>query len=197
MVFRKTIFNYPVQISLILVLVFSLQMATNQFDTESNYFVLQSPLAEEPWTIITSVFSHSDINHLTSNIIGLIVFGLPVALKSDKVRFYLFFVTTGIIAGISQILVAEYMFNPEGTVGVLGSSGAIFALLGYLITSNRVSKNSFRLLKFPKKLRYVIYFVIAFWITIATATPQAALIAHFVGLMLGLTLGKNNVLKRD
>jgi len=195
MAFRRILQNYSVQLSLILALTFLIQLFLASAETGDNYFILQVPLDENIWTIFTSVFAHVNLNHLLSNILGLLIFGLPVAVKSSRLKFYLFFVLTGVIAGIAQVIITGYMFDANG--GVVGASGAIFALLGYLITSNRVSRTSLKFFPIPRIIKYLIYGVIALWITLATASPQTAIFAHFVGLFLGLIAGRNNLLRTD
>ncbi len=198
MVFRKTLKNTIVQLSLLILLAFILQIFAASQGLMEKYFVLQTPLAEHPWTAVTAVFAHSGINHLTSNLTGLILFGIPVAYKASKLKFYLFFIITGSLAGISQVLTSYYMYNlgiGSEPVGVVGASGAIFAVIGYFMTSNRVSNYTSNLIPIPNKIRYLLYIAVATWITFATASPQSALIGHFTGLLIGLVAGKANILK--
>lgn len=162
------------------------------------YFVLEYPLQENYWTLVSSVFAHGGINHLVSNITGLIFFGLPVAFKASRKKFYLFFLITGMVAGISQILFFQYLYSVgavEQTAGVLGASGAIFALIGYFIASNKVSRITRKILPSSQIIAYLVYITIAVWITLATASPQAALVGHFTGLIIGLLAGRRNLLR--
>lgn len=191
MVFRKIFLNYPVQLSMLLFLTFIAQIIATSEGVAEKYFLLETPLLENPWTILTNVFAHADTNHLTANIIGLLTFGIPIALKSSKAKFYAFFIITGMIAAVTHVLAIQYIIAPGETTSVLGASGGIFALLGYLITSNRISQ----LLPGSSKIRYPVYIVIAVWITFATANPETALIAHFTGLLLGLIVGRKNLLQ--
>ena len=152
-------------------------------------FVLRPPLEAQPWTIVTSVYAHGGIGHLVSNSVGLVVFGWPIARATTRLRFHAFFVVTGALAGISQIVVVD------GGIGVLGASGAVFALMGYLIAGNRLSDGLAGLIEVPAWLTATVFLVLAAAITIATAAPQVALIAHFTGFLLGLIGGRAGVLK--
>ncbi len=194
-------FENPVtQLSLIIILAFIAQSYSAGLGLMEKYFVLQAPLFEHPWTVITSVFAHSGLNHLTSNLTGLFLFGIPVAWKASRPRFYIFFIFTGSMAGISQVLTSYYLYDLgliSQSLGVLGASGAIFALLGYLITSNRISNFTSNYIPVPAKLRYLLYIGTAGWITVSTASRGSALIGHFTGLVLGLLAGKKNILNYE
>lgn len=194
----KPLSNPVTQLSLIIILAFIAQSYSTSLGLMEKYFVLQVPILEHPWTVITSVFAHSGLNHLTSNLTGLFLFGVPVAWKASKLRFYLFFVFTGAMAGVSQVLISYYLYDlglVSESLGVVGASGAIFALLGYFITSNRISNFTSKYVPLPAKLRYVLYIGVAGWITISTSSPESALIGHFTGLIIGLIAGKRNLIK--
>lgn len=192
-------FENPVtQVSLIIILAFIAESYPASIGLMEKYFVLQAPLIEHPWTIITSVFAHSGLSHLTSNLTGLFLFGIPLTWKAFKLRFYQFFVFTGAMAGVSRVLISYYLYDLgliSESLGVVGASGAIFALLGYFITSNRISNFTSNYIPTPTKLRYFLYIGVAGWITISTSSPESALIGHFTGLILGLVAGKRNIIR--
>jgi len=181
------------------VVVFALQGITAVFGTMTGLFVLSPPISDNPWTIVTSVYAHGGLGHLLSNSLALIVFGWPVARATTRLRFHTFFVVTGAIAGISQILItntvaATPLVAGSGTVGVLGASGAVFALLGYLIASNRLSVNLASFVDVPQWISLVVFLALAMAVTLATAAPGVALIAHFIGLFFGLLAGRARIL---
>ena len=154
-------------------------------------FVLSPPLESQPWTVVTSVYAHGSLGHLVSNAVGLVVLGWPIARATTRLRFHAFFVVAGSLAGIGQVLVA----GSGGEVGVLGASGAVFALMGYLIAGNRLSEGIAGLIQVPTWLTAVVFLGLAAAITVATAAPGVALIAHFTGFLLGLVAGRARVLK--
>lgn len=170
------------------VVVFLVQQVTRFANLTAALFVLQSPVGTNPWTVVTSVFAHGDWGHLLGNSIGLLVIGIPIAIYTTRFRFHLFFVTAGALAGISQIVLSN-------TGGVLGASGGVFALLGYLIASNRISSTLGSLVSVPRWLAYLFFFALAGVVTVLTASPGVALIAHFTGFLFGLLTGRLNVLK--
>lgn len=157
----------------------------------ASLFVLSTPVSQNPWTIVTSVYAHSGLGHLVSNSVALVVFGWPVARATTRLRFHLFFVVTGALAGISQVWFGGVF---GGNVGVLGASGAVFALLGYLLASNPVAEGLSSTVQAPTWLVALVFFSLAGVVTLATASPRVALIAHFIGLLIGLVAGRARLL---
>ncbi|THE64952.1 rhomboid family intramembrane serine protease [Salinadaptatus halalkaliphilus] len=187
------------EVLVVFVVVFALQWLTSLVGAMASLFVLTPPLETNPWTIVTSVYAHGGIGHLLSNSVALIVFGWPVARATTRIRFHVFFLVTGSLAGISQILVpglaTAMPFVPgTPTAGVLGASGAVFALLGYLIASNRLSAGLASFVDVPRWLAWVVFLGLAIAVTLATAAPGVALIAHFTGFLLGLLAGRARIL---
>ena len=171
----------------VFVLVYALQLVSAFAGLVGSLFVLSPPVSEHPWTVVTSIYAHDGLGHLVSNAIALLIFGWPVARATTRFRFHLFVVVSGSLAGLTQILVTV-------VAGVLGASGAVFALLGYLLAGNRLSSSLASLVEIPTWLALTVFVIIAAVVTLATASPGVALIAHFVGLMVGLLAGRIGVL---
>ncbi len=187
------------ELLIIFALVYALQFVTAFAGLVQTLFVLSSPVMEHPWTVVTSVYAHGGLDHLLSNAIALVVFGWPVARATTRFRFHLFFVTTGALAGVTQILASPSLavlplVGAAPTGGVLGASGGVFALLGYLLASNRLSSSLGDAIDVPVWVTALVFIALAIAVTVVTASPQAALIAHFTGLLLGLFAGKVNLL---
>jgi membrane associated rhomboid family serine protease len=190
------------ELLVIFVVVFLLQIVSAFANLVGGLFVLSPPLSRNPWTIVTSVYAHGSTGHLISNSIALVLVGWPVARETTRVRFHTFFLVTGAIAGISQILLTDLLVElpfvaGTGTAGVLGASGAVFALLGYLLASNRLTTKLATIARVPSWLGIVVFVVVAGLLTFVTASPGAALVAHFTGLLLGLLAGRFGVLEPD
>jgi membrane associated rhomboid family serine protease len=80
-------------------------------------------------TLLTSIFLHGGWLHLAGNMLYLWIFGDNVEDKTGHIRFFLFYVLTGIIASLLQIYI-----NPISTIPTIGASGAISGVLGaYLL----------------------------------------------------------------
>jgi membrane associated rhomboid family serine protease len=162
-------------------------------------FALALPLGTHPWTIVTSVYAHAGLAHLVANSVALVLVGLPLERTTSRLRFHLFFVTSGALAGLTQVTldatVAALSLGLGRRSAVLGASGAVFALFGYALSSNRLSD---RLLEFlpVRGLGQVLAFVlIAALLTLATGAPGVALVSHFTGFLLGLVAGRAHLLR--
>lgn len=153
-------------------------------------FALSLPLGIRPWTLVTSVYAHGSLIHLLSNGFALVLVGLPLERSTTPFRFHLYFLLTGVSAGIAQIVVADILGAP---VAVIGASGAIFALLGYLLAGNALSETVLE--RVPPRIRAVIVLVLAAAITLTTAAPGVALVAHFAGFVIGAVGGRARVLR--
>ena len=171
----------------VFVLVYVLQFITAFAGLVGSLFVLSPPIAQNPWTIVTSIYAHDGTGHLFSNAVALVLFGWPVARATTRFRFHLFFIVSGAVAGITQIVVSD-------AAGVLGASGAVFALFGYLMAGNRLSSSLVQAVRVPTWVTLVAFVVIAAVVTLATASPGVALIAHFAGLLVGLLAGRVGLL---
>lgn len=187
------------ELLVVFALVFVVQGITALAGLMGGLFVLAPPLATNPWTIVTSVYAHSGFGHLLSNSLALIVFGWPVARATTRARFHAFFAATGAIAGSAQIvltgLLAALPFVPVApTPGVLGASGAVFALLGYLVASNRLSTGLASFVDVPDWLAILVFVALAVALTLATASPGIALLAHFTGFLVGAAAGRARIL---
>ena len=170
------------------------QFVTGLFGAMGSLFFLSTPVTDDPWTIVTSIYAHGGLGHLLSNSVALVLFGWPVARATTRLRFHTFFVVTGALAGISQV----WVMDAVGTAApVVGASGAIFALLGYLLAANPVSEGVASSVDVPRWFVWLVFVALAAVVTIATASPRAALIAHFTGFLLGLLAGRARLLQVD
>lgn len=89
---------------------------------------LLGPLAHRPatWlTVLTSIFLHGSFLSLLVNSAALALFGLNVEDALGRVRFLAFYVLGAVLA-----LVLTVLFAPSSQAPVLGSAGAVAAVLG-------------------------------------------------------------------
>ncbi|MDB5034544.1 MAG: Rhomboid family protein [Chlorobi bacterium] len=87
-------------------------------------------------TLVTSMFMHGGFAHIFGNMLFLKVFGDNVEDRFGHLRFFIFYMVTGLVAGLAQV----YLSPKSGIPGV-GASGAISGILGayiVLFRSNRV-----------------------------------------------------------
>ncbi|WP_128477378.1 rhomboid family intramembrane serine protease [Halorussus pelagicus] len=154
-------------------------------------FALGPSVSARPWTLLVSVYAHASVGHLVSNAVVLVLVGLAVERVTTTVRFHLFFASVGMLAGLAQVAVAGVL--GPGAV-VLGASGAVFGLLGYLLAGNPVTDAVLGRLPLSPRARVALLLALAGVVTLFTASPGVALVAHFVGFALGAVAGRARLL---
>ena len=84
-------------------------------------------------TLVISMFMHAGWAHILGNMVFLFVFGDNVEDRLGKFRYLLFYLFCGVVAGLAQVMLAD--FTRRGLmVPSLGASGAISGVLGaYLL----------------------------------------------------------------
>lgn len=79
------------------------------------------------WQFVTYMFTHSGLSHILFNMLGLLFFGTQVERQMGSREFLLFYLITGILAGIFSFVV--YILTGMYGVVLLGASGAVFGVL--------------------------------------------------------------------
>jgi membrane associated rhomboid family serine protease len=149
-------------------------------------------LSQETATLITSQFLHGGWFHLLGNMLYLWIFGNNVEDRLGRVVFPLFYLAGGILAGLSQVVIA-----PTSTVPVIGASGAIAAVLGaYFVFFPKARVTSLVFLVFFYQLIDVpAVIVLGFWFVLqvidglaslgVAQTGGVAVFAHIGGFVAG------------
>ncbi|MBI3319554.1 MAG: rhomboid family intramembrane serine protease [Candidatus Omnitrophica bacterium] len=101
-----------------------------RFGVVPAYWTLTDPsdLLHAPWliaTLFTSQFLHGGLLHLGSNMLYLWIFGDNVEDRVGHGRFLLLYLGSGLIAGLTQLLL-----QPHASMPMIGASGAIAGVLG-------------------------------------------------------------------
>ncbi|MDR2630084.1 MAG: rhomboid family intramembrane serine protease [Spirochaetaceae bacterium] len=78
------------------------------------------------WQFVTYMFAHGGFTHLLFNMLALFIFGTQVERRMGSREFLLYYLLTGILAGVFSFLV--YWFTGAYGVHLVGASGAIFAV---------------------------------------------------------------------
>ncbi len=94
-------------------------------------------------TLITSMFMHGGLAHIFGNMLFLWIFGDNIEDRLGHIRYLIFYLVCGIIAGLSQVFATAAFASNEASLLVpsLGASGAISGVLGgyiLLYPTNRV-----------------------------------------------------------
>jgi len=77
------------------------------------------------WPFLTSMFLHGGWLHVIGNMWTLWIFGDNVEDRMGPLRFLLFYLCCGIVAGVVHLVT-----NPDSTVPTVGASGAIAGVMG-------------------------------------------------------------------
>jgi membrane associated rhomboid family serine protease len=179
---------------LLLLAVFVVQSVATGLGLRRSVFSLSLPLAHHPWTIVTTVYAHDSLAHLAANAIGLGILGVGIERTTTPARFHAFFLGTGVLAAVTEVLVWGALGE---RVAIVGASGAVLALFGYAMVGNPLSRTALSRLGLGPRGESVLFVGLAALITLAAAAPRVALVAHFVGLLIGILAGRTRLLHPD
>src|SRR5436853_7247094 len=148
------------------------------------------------WPFLTSMFLHGGWLHIIGNMWMLWIFGDNVEDRMGPVRFLIFYLTCGALAGVTQLLI-----NADSTVPSVGASGAIAGVLGAYVLLYPTARLvvMFPILFFPFFFEVPAVFYLGFWFfsqlfsgTLALTGPQhvggIAWWAHVGGFVSGMLL---------
>lgn len=171
--------------------VFLLQQVGALLGVDAAWVALAGPLSR-PWTVATGVYAHAGLGHLLANAAALALVGFPLERATTRARFHGFVLGTGALAGLAELLVAGALGTPAA---VLGASGAVLALYGYVLAGNRLAGGLLARLELGRRGRVALVVAAALAVTLLTAGPGVALVAHGVGFALGLVAGRLGLLR--
>lgn len=134
-----------------------------------------SAMSPEWWRLFTCMFLHAGIPHLIANCIGLYCIGSIVEQRLGGMKLLIIFILSGIGSAMITMLV---------TYGSVGASGAIYGVGGtLLILIIKDRKNSWSTQSVWKKIIIMVYLIVP------NLSGVNTLIAHEVGLIIGILFG--------
>ena len=136
-------------------------------------------LLVRPWTIVTSLFVHSGLWHITANMLTLYFFGRYLSRLIGDSKFLIVYFGGGILGNILFVLLA-----PPFAIAV-GASGAIFALGGALA----VMRPKLTVFVFPIPVPIPLWVAVIGGFIIISFLPYIAWQAHLGGIIFGLIAG--------
>ena len=178
-----------------LTIVFILTDLVGVINKEYFYFVPRL-ISDQPHRIFTSILIHADLNHLLSNLGGIIItryFLLRLGIESRF--FYLKFILICsflnflIIWGYEKIL--SYFLNFYPNYAALGFSGIIYALFGFLLLTSFYGKSYFLGKKIDLKSNYEVQKMLKTICLIGlifSFLPEVSLVGHISGFIVGCFL---------
>jgi membrane associated rhomboid family serine protease len=144
-------------------------------------------------TLITSQFLHGGLFHIASNMLFLWIFGNNVEDRLGRIRFVIFYLLCGIIAGLAQVT-----GDPSSTTLMLGASGAIAGVMGaylFMFPGTQVLTLIWivifiRLVWLPASFIIIYWILIQVVLQVTSAGQQGgvAYLAHIGGFAGGIAL---------
>jgi rhomboid family protein len=132
------------------------------------------------WQFITYMFFHSSMTHLLFNMLGLFFFGSQVEKRIGSWEFLLFYLLTGLLAGIFSF--AVYVWTGNYVVILLGASGAVYAvLLAFAVFFPFARIFVFGIIPVQAPLLVVIYTVIEVFSQVSGRNSNVAHLTHLAG----------------
>ena len=142
----------------------------------------------EGLTLITYMFLHTDIFHLTSNMIFLWVFGDNVEDAMGHIKYLAFYILCGVAAGLTQTFML-----PASHLPLVGASGAVAGTIAaYLILHPRVLVWVLAFRVIP--LRVTAVWILGLWVAtqffmvLINRGEHVAWWAHIGGVVAGMLL---------
>jgi membrane associated rhomboid family serine protease len=132
------------------------------------------------WQLVTYSFLHGSLLHLAFNMIAIWMFGAALELRWNDLRYLLTYLTSVVVAAMTQIAVSGYFLHASGPV--IGASGGVFGLL--LAYAMYFPNRTVTLVFLPFVRMRARTFVLAYGVVelILGVTNTAAGVAHFAHL---------------
>jgi membrane associated rhomboid family serine protease len=144
-------------------------------------------------TLFSAMFLHGGFLHLIGNMLYLWIFGNNIEDTLGHFRFMIFYLLTGLGAGLTQVF-----SDPQSTVPMIGASGAVAGVLGaylLLFPHARILTLMFIFI-FIRMIRIPALIVLGFWFLMQLLSITSgyetgvAFFAHIGGFVAGLILVK-------
>lgn len=140
-------------------------------------------ISEPYYTLITALFVHQTFSHITSNLIGILLFGTLSKYYINNYGVILLYIIAG---GMSTVV--NSLISPLGTI-TLGGSGGVYALfiVGMLTIYNNPTYS-----EFPKKIEEKIVILFTSFVIVDQirklifSDASVAFEAHITGIIIGL-----------
>ncbi|MCF8032102.1 MAG: rhomboid family intramembrane serine protease [Desulfarculaceae bacterium] len=142
----------------------------------------------QPLTLVTSMFLHGGFMHLAGNMLYLWIFGNNIEDRLGPLRFGVFYLLGGVLAGLSHVVA-----SPGSQLPMVGASGAIAAVLGaYFLLYPRAKVVVLlwfffyaQLIRVPAVIVLGVWFLLQ---VLGRGGPGVAWMAHIGGFVIGLIL---------
>jgi membrane associated rhomboid family serine protease len=141
------------------------------------------------WTFLTSIFMHAGFFHLFVNMLSLVFVGPLIERIVGKRRYILFYLLSGIFAGLFFVLMS-LIFVGDFEAYAVGASGALFGLIGLLMVLTPNLPVYLMFVPIPIKMKYAAPgMLIILWLISFTESVSIGNTAHLGGLIAGIFYG--------
>lgn len=125
------------------------------------------------WQPLSSMFAHGGLGHLGMNMFVLYQFGNLIERYRGKGYFFFLYFVGGIVTSLLSFL---YIYYLDGNVNLVGASGALCVLMGYVAFVDKFQRKG-----------------IITWVLLISVAPlliglPIAWYAHFIGLAIGFII---------
>jgi membrane associated rhomboid family serine protease len=146
------------------------------------YALVPSLLFTQWYRLITSMFMHASWEHYIGNMLFLFVFGDNVEERLGYLRYFLFYLGAGIVAGLGWV---AYAIAIPGLADVpcVGASGAISGVMGAYAVFFPRARVVFMGKELPAQVFLVLWFLSQF--ALAFELTTVAWMAHVAGFVFG------------
>jgi membrane associated rhomboid family serine protease len=142
------------------------------------------------WQLFTYLFLHGGIMHLLLNMLFLWMFGKDLEMAWGTRRFYTYYFTCGVGAGLVEVIV-KTIIDPHGvgtsTIPTIGASGAIYGIL--LAAAIVFPDQQVWIIPFPVTLPMKVYVLIMgaleFYFSLSSGGDSVSHICHLGGMLVG------------
>lgn len=194
---RLSITNWLILVSVVFFIIFFPLMMVNEYSI--NYVAIKPSSIFQGkylWTFVTSMFMHGGIFHLLINMFVLFSLGNLCEKIIGRKRYLIFYLVSGIIAGLFFVLLAYFFGNTDLGARVFGSpqvfavgaSGAIFALAGLLMVLTPRIRFMIIFLPFFSLPAYLMIPIVLFatWLVSSSVGWGVGNTAHLGGFLAGV-----------
>jgi len=167
------------------------QDATIWFNYEFGLVPLAVTHLLKLWQPATYLFLHEGIWHLFFNMLFLYFFGADLERAWGTHRFYIYYFTTGIGAGLTTVLVktllSSFGVHVSLTIPTIGASGAIYGVLiaaGIMFPDRQVWLFPFPI-SIPMKMLVAGSIIIEFFLSLEVGGDNVSHVTHLGGALVG------------
>lgn len=134
------------------------------------------------WQIFTCIFIHGNFQHLFFNMLGLLMFGIPVEKSLGSKEFLLLYLLCGTVSSAFSLVI--FIFTGQYYVFLIGASGAIYSiLLAFTVIFPTVRVFIFGILPVPGPVLIIIYTIIEIGSQLFGISNGVAHMTHLFGFV--------------